>query len=119
MKDYLDDMVGFLKENNIFRRSTVGVYLLVTKCDMIPGPREGRPKAAFDYITSSMPSFWNTLQDACRNAGVRDLSVLSYSVGDVFAQKLCRFDPQDTEKVIRRLMEKTPAEGGRFDWLKS
>ena len=107
MKDYLDDMVGFLKENNIFRRSTVGVYLLVTKCDRIPGPRDGRPKAAFDYVTSTMPSFWNTLQDTCSHAGVRDLSVLSFSVGDVFAQKLCRFDPQDTEKVIRRLLEKT------------
>ncbi len=118
MKDYLDDMVGFLKEHEIFRKSTVGVYVLVTKCDMIHASRDERPKAAYDYICEKMPSFWNVLQDTCSNAGVRDLSVLSYSVGDVFAQKLCRFDPTDTEKVINRLISKTDAEGGRFDWLK-
>ena len=118
MKDYLDDMVGFLKEHEIFRKSTVGVYVLVTKCDMIPCSRDDRPKSAYDYICEKMPSFWNVLQDTCKRAGVKDLSVLSYSVGDVFAQKLCHFDPHDTEKVINRLISKTEAEGGMFDWLK-
>jgi len=119
MVNYLDNMVGYLKSERIFRSSTVGVYVLVTKCDRMNVPFESRPECAFRYVSEEMPSFWNTLQDTCNRSGVRDLGVLSYSVGDVFAQQLCHFNGSDTEKVIRRLLAKTKAEGSWLDWLRA
>ena len=118
MVNYLDNLVGFLKEENIFRKSTVGVYVLVTKCDMIDCVPEERPKKAFEYVTQELPSFWNTLQTTCEKYGVGDLRVLSFSVGDVFAQNLCKYDNKDTDKVIDKLITKTKAEGSKWDWLR-
>lgn len=118
MVNYLDNMIGFLKRQNIFRKSTVGVYVLVTKCDMIDCQSNERPRLAYDYVCQELPAFWNTLQNTCKKAGVSDVRVLSYSVGDVFAQNLCKFDSQDTDKVIEKLLTKTNAEGSRWDWLR-
>jgi len=118
MVNYLDNMIGFLKNEKIFRKSTVGVYVLVTKCDMIPCSTADRPQKAFEYVTQQLPSFWNTLKATCEKAGVGDLKVLSFSVGDVFAKNLCIFNRKDTDKVVDKLLVKTRAEGGMWDWLR-
>lgn len=114
MVDYLEKMVSFLREQRIMRTTTVGVYVLVTKCDLMPCPPQDRPRMAYEYVQSLMGAFWNTLQDACRLGGVKDLKVLSFSIGDVFAQNLCQFDGRDSDKVIDKLLTKTPGEGGAF-----
>ncbi len=114
MVDYLEKMVSFLREQRIMRTTTVGVYVLVTKCDLIPCTPQERPAAAYHYVQSQLSAFWNTLQDACRLGGVKDLKVLSFSIGDVFAQNLCQFDGRDSDKVIDKLLTKTRAKGGVF-----
>jgi hypothetical protein len=118
MVNYLDNMVGFLKDAQVFKKSTVGVYVLVTKCDKINCEPEERPERAFQYVSEKLPSFWNTLKNTCGQTGVGDLKILSFSVGDVFAQNICEFNDQDTSKVIDKLLTKTRAQGGRFDWIK-
>ena len=118
MVNYLDEMISFLKKEKVFRKSTVGVYILVTKCDTIPCEKGDRARLAYEYIENHLPSFWNTLQTTCAQAGVKDVKVLSFSVGDVFAQNLCVFDGSDTDKIIRRIMDKTKPRGGFWDWLK-
>ena len=118
MVNYLDEMISFLKKEKVFRKSTVGVYILVTKCDTIRCEKEDRARLAYEYVESHLPSFWNTLQVTCAQAGVKDVKVLSFSVGDVFAQNLCKFDGSDTDKIIRRIMDKTKPRGGFWDWLK-
>lgn len=117
MVNYLDEMITFLKDEKVFRKSTDGVYILVTKCDMIPCEREERPRLAAEYIKQYLPSFWNTLKITCEQAGVKDVKILSYSVGDVFARNLCIFDSSDTDKVITKILEKTKPRGGLFSWL--
>ena len=118
MVNYLDNMISFLKKENIFKKSTVGVYVLVTKCDKIPCAKEDRPRMAFEYVSQEMPSFWTNLESTCKKASVGDLKVLSFSVGDVFAKNLCKFEGADTTKVIDKLITKTDAEGGFWDWLR-
>ena len=119
MVDYLDSMSVDLKAHGVFKKSTVGVYVLVTKCDIIDCAPEDRPERAAQYVKEELPSFWNTLQETCAEAGVGDLRILSFSVGDVFAQKLCKFDGTDTDKVINKLLTKTRAEGGGLrGWLR-
>ena len=119
MADYLESMSAYLKSHGIFKRSTVGVYVLVTKCDIIDCAPDERPDRAAQYVKEELSAFWNNLQDTCARAGVGDLKILSFSVGDVFAKNLCRFDGQDTDKVINKLLTKTRAErGGLIDWLR-
>lgn len=114
MVDYLEKMVSYLREQRIMRTTTVGVYVLVTKCDLMPCSPQERPRMAFEYVQRQLGAFWNTLQDACRLGGVQDLKVLSFSIGDVFAQNLCQFDGRDSDKVVDKLLTKTRAKGGVF-----
>ena len=118
MTDYLDTMVQFLKTNKVFSKSTVGVYVLVTKCDKMDCQKEERPRVAYEYVQDELSSFWNTLEQTCKQAGISDIKTLSFSIGDVFAQNLCVYDGTDTNKVIDKLITKTPTIGGIFDWLK-
>lgn len=115
MADYLEKMIQFLKEQKIMRTTTVGVYVLVTKCDLIPCAPQDRPRMAYEYVVNKLGSFWNILHDACVQGGVQDLRVLSFSIGDVFAQNLCTFDGRDCDKVIDKLITKTRGEGGAFN----
>ena len=120
MNNYLNAMVNYLKDKKILSKLTVGVYILVTKTDLIDCPPEERPRKAFEYVKEEMASFYNTMELTCKNAGISDFKVLSFSVGDVFAQQLCLFDKHDTSKVISRLLTKTrPEKGGFLSWLKS
>lgn len=114
MVDYLDCMSAYLKSEGIFTKKTVGVYVLVTKCDMIDCAPEDRPRFAAQYVEEELPSFWKNLRATCKDSGVGDLKILSFSIGEVFAKGLCKFDSQDTDKVIDKLLTKTPAKKGRW-----
>ncbi len=115
MGDYLDNMMGYLKNQNVFRKKTVGVYVLVTKCDKIDCHPEDRPRMAAEYVQQELPSFWNALCNNCKGSGVSEPVILSFSVGNTFAQNLCEFDPRDTNKVIDKLLTKTHARGSFWD----
>lgn len=114
MVDYLDSMSVYLKSHEVFKKSTDGVYILVTKCDMMDCEKDKRAENAYNYVQDELPSFWNTLNEICEDAGISQPMVLSFSVGEVFAKNLCRFDPQDTNKVINKLLTKTPAKSSGF-----
>lgn len=117
MSNYLSYMIQFLKREKVFTKSTVGVYVLVTKCDKMNCPIEERPRYASEYVEQELASFWNTLKETCDNAAIKDVMKLAFSIGEVFAQQLCAFDGRDTNKVINKLLTKTPTIGGCFSWL--
>jgi len=124
MSNYLQIMAQYLNQNNVFRKSTHGVYILVTKCDRIDCDVQERPKMAFEYVKSYLPSFYNQLDEACKKASIGDFRTLSFSLGDVFAKNLCKFDGADTDKIIDVLLNKTYPEkkgclGSIFNFLNS
>ena len=112
MVNYLNSMSSFLKYEGVLSKKTVGVYVLVTKCDMINCAPEERAEFAAKYVEKELPAFWNNLQYTCKECGVGDLTILSFSIGEVFAKSLCKFDSRDTDKIIKKLLTKTrPIEG--------
>ena len=113
MSNYLSCMIQYLKNEKVFTKSTVGVYVLVTKCDKMDCAKEDRPRLAHEYVKQEFAAFWNTLEMTCKNAAIKDLKTLAFSIGDVFAQQLCVYDGEDTNKVIDKLLTKTP-KMGRF-----
>ena len=118
MSTLLEDMAGYLKDMKIMDKATVGVYILVTKTDKIDCKREERPEKAKDYVVEKLTSFYNNLDDICNDAAIKGKKTLSFSIGDVFTQNLCKYDGRDTQKVIRKLVEKTGGEGGFWGRLK-
>lgn len=120
--DVLTSIAQFLDNTGSLRKSTVGVYGLVTKSDLIDvcmgtSPTE-RPKLAREYVQQSLAAFWKAISLACKKANVKDVKTISFSIGDVFARNLCVFDGSDSMKIVDRLLQKTPAESkGLFSWL--
>lgn len=119
MSNYLSHMIQFLKKEKVFTKSTVGVYVLVTKCDKMYCSKEERPQKASEYVEQELAAFWNTLKMTCDDAAIKDVKKLAFSIGEVFAQQLCVYDGADTNKVIDKLLTKTPTISRRFGWLRS
>ena len=110
----------YLDDNKVLRRGTNGVYILVTKSDNMPCPPEQRAEFAEQYVKENMISFYESVKSICKDAGVKDFEILPFSVGDVFAQKLCKFKSDNTDNVLNKLISKTPTiKKGFVKWLKS
>ena len=116
----LEDVAAFFQEKGIFQKSTVGVYVVVTKSDKIDCPREERAKKASEYVsTGQMGTFVNNLKNEyAKKARVEEFKKISFSIGEVFARSLCVFDNTDTEKIIEKLLLKTPWVTGEKPWEK-
>lgn len=120
MVDFLKTTMKYLDDNKVMRKGTNGVYILVTKSDNMPCPPEQRKEYAEKYIKENMLSFYESVKSICDDAGVRDFEIIPFSVGDVFAQKLCKFKSDNTDSVLNKLISKTPAmKKGFVKWLKS
>ncbi len=114
MSNYLQTCATYLRDKQILKGQTVGVYIIVTKCDKMMCPPEAMPQAALDYVQTHLNAFFVNLQYACREAGIQDFKVISFSVGDVFAQQLCYYNDTYTDKVVDILLSKTPEEKNSF-----
>lgn len=114
MVNILEASMNYLNEKKIVRRSTNGIYLLVSKADNMPCAPEERQQFAEDYVRNSMPSFYNALSDLCSKSGVSDFQILPFSVGRVFAQTLCHFERDNTDCVLNKLIAKSATEKSSF-----
>ena len=120
MVDFLQTTMKYLDDNKVLRKGTNGVYILVTKCDNMPCPPEQRAEFAENYVKENMISFYENVKSICKDAGVRDFEIIPFSVGDVFAQKLCKFKSDNTDNVLNKLISKTPTiKNGVVKWLNS
>lgn len=108
-EDILSDIAYFLSQKNnaggLFK-STIGVYVLVTKADLMPCTTAERPKVAYEYVTTQLPSFWFQLKHFCEIVGIKNVRIIPFSIGDIFAQSLCKFDPSSAETFLNCLFPK-------------
>ena len=112
MRDYLSACSLYIKDNKILKNST-GVYILVTKCDKIKCPDDMIVDQAEQYVKNFLPSFYNNLAMACDNSGIKDFKIIPFSIGEVFAGKICSYDDSFIDDVIDVLLAKTPALRGK------
>ncbi|MBO5271370.1 MAG: hypothetical protein J6B30_00915 [Muribaculaceae bacterium] len=106
MADYLNATMQYLTEQQIIRKGTNGVYILVSKSDKMPCAPHERKEMATRYITETLPAFYNNLRVICDKAGVADFDIIPFTLGDVFAQNLCRFDRNNTDEMLNTLIAK-------------
>lgn len=104
MHDYLESAMDYLRDNNVIRNGTNAVYILVTKCDLMPCRPDERRDYAIKYVQHCMPAFVNSLSRICKASGVQNFDILPFSLGNVFAQKICRFESDNTDQVLNKLI---------------
>ena len=107
MRDYLQACSLYIKDNKILKNSS-GVYILVTKCDKMQCPDEMIVDTAERYVQENLTSFYHNLNEACHDAGINDFKVIPFSIGEVFAGKICTYDDSFIDDVIDVLIAKTP-----------
>lgn len=115
--DCLQALMSVLKDLKVFSKSTVGIYLLMTKADRLPCDKEDRPEKAGEYFDEYFSSFKANLEEICKESYIGDFCGITFSIGDVYAQQICKFDGEDTEKLLRKLLLKSKPENDNL-WKK-
>lgn len=119
----MNSLTSYFAKSKLFDKSSVGMYVLVTKCDKIPA-NQNRNEKVKEYITSGLwGNVVENIQEISKKANCGGLTVINFSIGDVFAKDLCIFNPKDASKIVNELIEHTPihmdtAWGKFLDWFR-
>ena len=110
--DYLAAASTYFKNNEIFGRTTDAMYVVVTKCDLMPCSPKDYVTYARDYLkAASLTAFMNTLKNNCQkysiNAG--KLTIEPFSLGGVYFNDICDFDPTYANNLVDILFSRIPA----------
>lgn len=109
--DCLDALMSVLKDLKVFSKSTVGIYLLMTKSDRLDcAEKTDRPEKAEEYFDEYFAAFKANLEEICIESYIGDFCGITFSIGEVYAQQICKFDGDDTEKLLRKLFLKSKPE---------
>lgn len=104
----MNSLAEYFHKTDLFKKKSVGIYLLATKCDRIP-EGEDRSKAVKEYIENDnlWNNFYKSIKEKAIESKINDFRILTYSIGKVFAQDLCVFDPTDADKIIEKIITHT------------
>jgi hypothetical protein len=121
-KDYLSAASSYFKQNQIFRDTTIAIYVVVTKSDLMHCEKGIRLSRAIEFLSNNnFKSFMNTLESKCieNHINAQKLLVETFSLGKVYFQYLCDFESDSAEKFIEILFSRiNPQKKTIFDFLK-
>lgn len=108
--DYLQNAALFFQSNNIFNEKTAGIYILVTKSDLLSKNKAERTGAAIAKLKDKYINLVNSLkaiafQHNLINKPTDMLQVVPFTLGEVYLQDKCVFDSAMSNEVIKILQE--------------
>lgn len=110
--DYLEAASTYFKNNAVFGKSTDAIYVVLTKCDLMPGDNKNErlSKAREHLGKDNFTSFMNILKDNCNKYSINAgrLTIEPFSLGKVYFQSICDFDPSSANKIIDILLARVP-----------
>ena len=123
--DYLTNAALFFNDNQIFNDSTAGMNILVTKSDLLGHTPDERKLEAIRLLKENYINFINSLKTiACQHHLIRNMndmiSVIPFTLGEVYLQNKCIFDPTMSDEVIKMLQQdvaRTYAKRKLTHWL--
>ena len=119
MSDYLDRCLNYLNDLKVISNSVNGIYVLVTKSDKIVCEYKDQAIEAQKYVEKYFNGFWETLKEISKSCGVKDLKVIPFSVGNVVAKQLCKYNGKYASLVINNICKKIESTGRSFlDFLR-
>jgi hypothetical protein len=110
--DYLSAAAVYFRDrNNIFKRKTDAVYVVVTKSDEIKS--ENKIETAKQFLEDNFGNFMDVLKNQCRTYSV-DIKVKLFSIGDVYFKRICKIDRSYSEDIIQDLLQKVKPKKNNF-----
>ncbi len=93
----------FRDTNDIFKKKTDAVYVVITKSDEIKG--ENKQEIASKFLESHFGNFMDVIKTRCRKDSV-NLDVMIFSIGKVWFKRICEIDRSYAHNIINELLEK-------------
>jgi len=109
----------YLVREKVIKESTDGIYVIVTKIDLMGGDPMEYEKKAEEYVISRYGSFYNSLIDICKENGISTRSdkrvrVLPFTIGKMVSREACLFDEKGALEVLDEICKKSYRERSRF-----
>jgi len=114
--DHSNAACTFFRDNNIFGKTTDAIYVVVSKSDLMPCEKDKRVEYAKEYLYNNHAVFINVLKDKCQRYGINagKLSVIPFSIGNVYFQWICDFDNESSKVLIDNLLKVIPTQRRSF-----
>lgn len=112
--DYLSAAaVYFRDKNNILRKKTDAVYVILTKSDEIKTDNN-KSKAAKSFLEENFGGFMDVLRNQCFDNSV-DFDVKLFSIGDVYFKRICKINRAYSKNIIDDLLDRVkPISNNKF-----
>lgn len=106
---YLDFAVQYIEQQGIFDKHTDGVYILLTKADLMGN------QSCQQFLDTKYKAFVNRLKMLCKKHEINggEVKVFPFTIGKVFFGRYCRFDSSASEHVVEEILNRTQSKIGR------
>jgi hypothetical protein len=103
-ENYLNAAATYFRDkNDIFKKKTDAVFVIVTKADEIK--EENKSELAKRFLSDNFGSFMDVIKNRCKEDRV-DFNVAMFSIGDVYFKGICKINYSYAENIIEKLLEK-------------
>jgi hypothetical protein len=111
--EYLNAAATYFKENNnIFKKKTNAVYVVVTKIDELKSSNRG--ESAADFLQNNFGSFMDVLKTRCKKDNVH-FEVIMFSIGQVWFKRICKKNRFYANAIIQKLLDTVqPSKESKF-----
>ena len=111
VSQYLQSAAEYLRSNGVITNSTDGIYVIVTKIDLMDCSPSQYDVKALEYVKTKFSSFYNGMESICKDQGIgtcaKRVEVLPFSIGEMVSRELCIFKPSGAERLIELISKKS------------
>lgn len=101
---YLEAAATYFRDNNdIFKKKTDAIYIIITKSDEIKG--ENKLEIAKEFLEKNFGSFIDVINTRCKNDSI-NLNYKIFSIGKVWFKRICEIDRSYANDIINDLLVK-------------
>ena len=100
-EDYLDAAATYFRDkDDIFKKKTDAVYVIVTKSDEIKSGN--KTQAAKQFLEDNFGSFMDIIKRRRKDNVKVDVKI--FSIGDVYFKRICKMNSEYAEDIIEELL---------------
>jgi hypothetical protein len=102
--NYLEAATTYFRDkNDIFKKKTDAVYIVITKSDEIRG--NNKTEIVKNFLCENFGSFIDVLKNQCKRQSV-DFRIKLFSIGDVYFKRVCKINREFSTDIIDSLLKR-------------